>query len=159
MSKAIQWKIGIIILVVGFSVLMFYPPKDKINLGLDLKGGIHLRMQVETDKAIEAIADNGIAQLKGYFAEREIKYQKMSKPKFNEIHVLGTSPDNERVIKEYLDEEFTDWNYVYAGTQCNLTLKPNIEMRLRDQSVNQAKETINNRIDKYDFLAGYSYDK
>ena len=74
MSKLIQWKIIIIVLVIGFSVFMFYPPNEKINLGLDLKGGIHLRMQVETNKAIEAVTNMAIAQLKGNLTEREIKF-------------------------------------------------------------------------------------
>jgi preprotein translocase subunit SecD len=32
-------------------------PKDKIHLGLDLQGGIHLVMEVETQKAVEGSLD------------------------------------------------------------------------------------------------------
>ena len=49
MNKSLSWKIGLIVVVIGFSIWMLYPPKDKINLGLDLKGGMHLILQVKTD--------------------------------------------------------------------------------------------------------------
>jgi len=37
MTKTMGWKLGLIALIIGFSVVMLYPPEEKINLGLDLK--------------------------------------------------------------------------------------------------------------------------
>jgi preprotein translocase subunit SecD len=53
----------------SFLILMgvfFWPPYDqdgkpgKIKLGLDLRGGIHLVMQVMTDDALAAVVDDGV---------------------------------------------------------------------------------------------------
>ena len=51
MSNTIMWKLGLIVGVVALSVWLFYPPKETINLGLDLQGGSHLVLQVETSAA------------------------------------------------------------------------------------------------------------
>jgi len=47
------WKTVIILAVIGISVASLYPPGKKINLGLDLRGGMHLVLRVETSKIPE----------------------------------------------------------------------------------------------------------
>src|SRR5437763_387742 len=55
---------GILILtVVLAAIALAYPPKDKINLGLDLQGGMHLVLQVHTQEALRATVDNDIDRL------------------------------------------------------------------------------------------------
>ncbi len=46
--KNLRWRIILIILLVGLAVYSAYPPKEKINLGLDLQGGMHLVLKVDT---------------------------------------------------------------------------------------------------------------
>ncbi len=50
MDKYYKWKVLLIISIVAFSIWRAYPPQEKINLGLDLQGGMQLLLQVETDK-------------------------------------------------------------------------------------------------------------
>src|SRR5215204_4317666 len=50
--KDIRWRIILIVAVIGLSIWSFYPPDKKINLGLDLKGGVHLVLRVHTDDAL-----------------------------------------------------------------------------------------------------------
>ena len=52
MSKNLRWKVVTILAVIGLSVWAFVPPQEKIRLGLDLKGGVHLVMRVQTDDAL-----------------------------------------------------------------------------------------------------------
>ncbi len=39
--------------------------------------------------------------------------------------------------------------YTFGGNLISLTLRPNIEAQLRDQAVDQAVETIRNRVDEF----------
>ena len=68
MAKNLRWKLLIIVGVVALSVFAFYPPDQKIRLGLDLKGGVHLVLRVQTDDALrletETTADRLREQLK-----------------------------------------------------------------------------------------------
>lgn len=50
MDKYYKWKVLLIVVAIAFSVWRAYPPQEKINLGLDLQGGMQLLLQVELDK-------------------------------------------------------------------------------------------------------------
>ena len=50
MNKNFKWKVLLIVGIIAFSLWKLYPPQEKINLGLDLQGGMHLVMRVELDK-------------------------------------------------------------------------------------------------------------
>src|SRR5512145_3360184 len=87
MKKSIQWRLGLILLSVIVALFLFLPSTpiganlpdlwkqnvSKIALGLDLRGGSHLVMQVETDKAVEAAVDNIIADLQTTAASQQVK--------------------------------------------------------------------------------------
>src|SRR5262245_59782286 len=42
-----------------------WPPQEKIHLGLDLKGGIHIVLQVVTDDALKATLDDSVQSVRG----------------------------------------------------------------------------------------------
>jgi preprotein translocase subunit SecD len=52
MPKNLRWKLFIIVGVVALAGYAFYPPDKKIRLGLDLKGGVHLVLRVQTEDAV-----------------------------------------------------------------------------------------------------------
>lgn len=58
MGKYYKWKVLLIVLIVAFSIWRAYPLQEKINLGLDLQGGIQLLIQVETEKIPEEARDD-----------------------------------------------------------------------------------------------------
>ncbi|MFH1783119.1 MAG: protein translocase subunit SecD [Candidatus Omnitrophota bacterium] len=53
MTKNIQWRIAITLGVIIIALLGMLPLNEKINLGLDLQGGMHLVLKVDTDKIPE----------------------------------------------------------------------------------------------------------
>ncbi|MBU0759276.1 MAG: protein translocase subunit SecD [Candidatus Omnitrophica bacterium] len=53
MTKNMQWRILVALGVVGFALAGMLPLKEKINLGLDLQGGMHLVLKVDTSKIPE----------------------------------------------------------------------------------------------------------
>lgn len=50
MTKNLQWRILVALGVLLFALVGMLPLKDKINLGLDLQGGMHLLLKVDTSK-------------------------------------------------------------------------------------------------------------
>jgi len=60
MDKNFKWKVLLIIAVIGGCIWAAYPPQEKIHLGLDLKGGIHLLLRVDTDKLPEKQREGAI---------------------------------------------------------------------------------------------------
>ena len=63
MDSKILWRVILILVVVALSVWSLYPPGEKIHYGLDLSGGIHLVLQVQTDDAIKAELDDSAQRL------------------------------------------------------------------------------------------------
>src|SRR5262245_29698303 len=60
MRKDVLNRLILVAVVIGVCVWGMIPPSKKIRLGLDLKGGIHLVLRVETDDAVKAVLDNRV---------------------------------------------------------------------------------------------------
>jgi preprotein translocase subunit SecD len=149
MKKNLQWKVVLALVVVAGAFILAYPFNDaRIKRGLDLKGGIHLVLQVLTDDSINMETDQEIARLEELFKKNSITFQKVTKEGLGRIAVQGTLADEEGKTRDMLDEYTRDWDYGFTGDRANLTLKPLVIQFLRDQSVVQAKETIDNRINQ-----------
>ncbi len=149
MMKTIGWKLVLILAVIVASVILVYPPGEKINLGLDLKGGMHLVFSVKSDEAIRMQTENEVARLKKDLSELSIKFEKIIPQGTNKIDIIGTIYDDEGKIKELLDDQYRDWDNGFTGTGVSLSLRPNVEVQLKDQTVIQALETIRNRVDEF----------
>mgnify|MGYP003336084862 CR=1 FL=1 len=64
MYQNLRWKTLSILAVAAIAIVAFYPPQNKIKLGLDLKGGLHLVLQVKTDDALRVETETSAEQLK-----------------------------------------------------------------------------------------------
>lgn len=149
MKKNIRWKLVVILIVIALSIFLIYPPKDKIKLGLDLKGGTHLVLQVMTDDAINAETDQQIARFEEVFKKNNITYTEAAKEKPGRFHFKGISADQEGKVRDLIDQYTRDWDYSFSGDTVIFTLKQVAEQFLRDQAVIQTLETIRNRVDQF----------
>ena len=147
MKKNLQWKVVLTVAVIALAIFLAYPFNDtKIKRGLDLKGGISLTLQVMTDDSINIETDQEIARLEELLKKNSITFTKATKEGLGRISVQGVLADQEGKTRDLFDEYSRDWDYTFAGDRANLTLKPLVIQFLRDQSVVQAKETIDNRV-------------
>ncbi|MCJ7488217.1 MAG: protein translocase subunit SecD, partial [Candidatus Aminicenantes bacterium] len=117
--------------------------------GLDLKGGIHLVLQVITDDSINMETDLEISRLEDLLKKNAITFQKVTKEGLGRIAVQGVLADEEGKTRDMFGQYSRDWDYGFTGDRANLTLKPLVAQFLRDQSVDQARQTIDNRINTY----------
>src|SRR5215831_489948 len=126
--------------------------RENVKLGLDLKGGIHLVLQVVTDDAIRGETDQAIEGLRQELNKRNIVYRQMTRTQTNTFQVVGVDPNKDSDFRAALNERFTEWDLIStAGEVPNtytIRLKPTQEQAYRTQSVDQAIQTIRNRIDQ-----------
>ncbi|MBE0460411.1 MAG: protein translocase subunit SecD [Candidatus Aminicenantes bacterium] len=148
MKKNLRWKIALVFGVIALSLYLSYPPKEKIKLGLDLKGGMHLVLQVVTEDAINIETDQEILRLQEQLKKKNIVYKTISKEKIGRFTIQEFDRESEGKIKEILDDYFKEWNYSVSGHNITLNIKANVATYLRDQSVKQALETLRNRVDE-----------
>ncbi len=150
MKKNLQWKVILTVAVIAGAIILAYPFNDKkIKRGLDLKGGIHLVLQVITDDSINMETDQEVSRLEELLKKNTITFQKVTKEGLGRITVQGTLANEESKTRDMFDQYSRDWEYSFTGDRANLTLKPLVVQFLRDQSVSQAKETIDNRINQF----------
>jgi preprotein translocase subunit SecD len=149
MRKGLRWKVILVVGVTALAIYMAYPPSKKINLGLDLQGGIHLVLQVVTEDAITIETDQEITRLQDQLKKKDITYKTIIKGKLGQMSIQGIAPDQEGKLRDLLDESFKDWDITMIGDTANLMMKPGVQQYLKEQSVTQALETIRNRVDQF----------
>ena len=63
MNKSLLWRGLLILAVVAIAAAAALPFEEKIKLGLDLEGGMHLVLRVETEDALRAERDKVMERL------------------------------------------------------------------------------------------------
>src|SRR2546429_2423733 len=158
MNKRVRTRLLVILGVTVLSIALFagFPPsvakmKEKVHLGLGLRGGTHLVLQVVTDDAIRAETDQAIEGLRQQLQRENIIFRQLTRTQNNTFQAVGVDPAKDSDFRRVLNERFTEWDLIStAGEVPNtytMRLKPNQEQVYRDQSVDQAINTIRNRID------------
>jgi preprotein translocase subunit SecD len=148
MKKNLQWKVILTLVLIAGAIVIVYPPSQKIKLGLDLKGGIHLVLQVMTDDSINVETDQELARMEELFKKNSITFEKASKDGLGRYSFQGVLADQEGKTRDLFDQYARDWDYAFVGDRVSLTLKPLVAQALRDSAVTQTVETIRNRIDQ-----------
>ncbi len=150
MEKKIAWRVVLILVVIGLAAWSMYPPSERIHYGLDLSGGVHLVLRVQTDDAIKAELDDAGLRLQSVAAEREITLGTVTTdPENLEFSVEIPSGVDRGVLAEVADDYFVEYDIERGSTVWTFSFKPNTEKILRDQAVRKGLETINNRVDQF----------
>jgi len=129
-------------------------PRDKIVLGIDLQGGMHLVLEVQSVKAVESHLERVVEEIKHDLRKSKMRYLKMKRRGTQEIAVtLLRSEDKDKFEKMVL-ANFADFEVKSEpdsnGKPCfNLSLRSEATVRIKKMAVDQALETIRNRIDQF----------
>ncbi len=123
---------------------------QRVHLGLDLKGGTHLILQVMVNDAINADSDRMVDRVKQKFAGK-VTYAEIVKPDPQHpetIVIKGVSPDSVGAARDVLADETEYDSTSGADNSFTVTMKPSVQTSTKTAAVTQAIETIRNRIDE-----------
>jgi preprotein translocase subunit SecD len=121
--------------------------KNKVNLGLDLQGGMYLDVEVDTEAAVTRVLDRVAVEVEDLLLERLVDYNLVER---RGEEVVIELPAGEKVELSQPPFERLLRNFVVdaAGTGIYRVKMPSTETeRIEQGSVNQALEVIRNRID------------
>ncbi len=124
-----------------------------IHLGLDLRGGAHLILQVVVSEAVSAETDNTVARIQQDLKGANLSFSQVYKPdptKPETVRIEGTTAAQASAIRTLLDNKYSSEYDVTGGggdTSFALTMKPLVESALEEKTVQQAIETIRDRVD------------
>jgi preprotein translocase subunit SecD len=166
MNKNLRWKVVVIVAtLLVFLFGIFGVPKswsgsgllasmtDRIHLGLDLKGGTHLILQVQVNDAVNADSDRAIERLKDDLRTRKISYTDVTKPdpinNPDKIVIKGVPPEATSDLRNLISDRLPEYDATSgAENSWVLAMKQQQLVDLKNRAVQQAIETIRNRVDK-----------
>ncbi len=128
---------------------------NSIKLGLDLRGGSQLVLQVQVQDAFKADADQNIERLKDEMLKAGIAYASVDRndPATIEeadkiqINVKGIPVDKTAPFRELLQQKFSMWQMGSVGaSDYRLTLNTTESLTMRRDTVTRSMRTIENRI-------------
>ena len=150
MAKNLRWKLLTIAAVVVAALFAVYPPEDSIRLGLDLSGGVHMVLRVQTDDALLVESETSAEQLNEQAGLSGITLGSSAAAAPTEIQVAGVPPDRDQEFRTIADDLIgvlytreSRPNGAYA-----FRMEPSVERVRRDESVRQALQTISRRVDE-----------
>ncbi|MGE3274674.1 MAG: protein translocase subunit SecD [Vicinamibacterales bacterium] len=149
MAKNLRWKVITIVAVIGLSIWSFYPPAQKVRLGLDLKGGVHLVMRVQTDDALRLETETTVDRLRERLRTDNIPIGSIQPTGLTAFQVQGVPADQDAAFRQALVDVEQVFNR-QSGTNGSYTfeMKPNYVVQLRDEAVTQALQTIERRVNE-----------
>ncbi len=166
MNKNLTWKLALIVgILLAFLLGIFGIPKsfskqgllasmtDRIHLGLDLRGGTHLILQVQVNDAVSVDSDNALETLKEQLRIKKINYAEITKPdpknSPDRIVLKGAPPESRSDLLAIVQERLPEYEAT-PGPENTwvVSMKPQMLAELKNKAVTQAIETIRNRIDQ-----------
>jgi len=126
---------------------------ERIHLGLDLKGGTHLILQVMVNDAVNADSDRAVERLKEDLRSRNLSYTDISKPDAvnhpDQLMLKGVPPEATGDLRSLVQDRLPEYNLTsLAENNWLLEMKPSVANDLKNRAVTQAIETIRNRVDQ-----------
>jgi len=126
-------------------------PAQKINLGLDLQGGMHIVLAVDVDKAIKDELGHDAEVVQSVFKDRKLAYENAYYDA--ELGTLRVDFADAAALdkgREYLAAEWNDFEISSVGDlSLSLTMKEDVVRYIRQNALQQAVETISNRVDEF----------
>ncbi|HYK87243.1 MAG TPA: protein translocase subunit SecD, partial [Acidobacteriota bacterium] len=159
MQKNLKWKLLMILAVMVVCLYWFISPREKgapllsrLNLGLDLKGGIHLVLQVVTDDAVNQDLMQDAERISQELKSRNVSFVSSKKGNGYSVDVIGVDSSKESDFRQFLDATYNRKYSVRSSvteekTNYTLTLLPSYLRDTQDSTVKQALETIRRRVD------------
>ncbi len=121
--------------------------RSAIKLGLDLRGGIHLVLQVNTVDALKAERDDAAETLKN--ETKDLSLGAVELPTDASFTVAVGPQTDQSKLDETVKRFLPDWNYSTGGGKWTFALKEAARRQIEDNAVSQAVETIRNRVDEF----------
>jgi preprotein translocase subunit SecD len=158
--KNFSWKLILVFAVIVAAVIHVLPtfepglwPHKQINLGLDLQGGMHLVLEVDTAKALESQAERITQEIWDQLKKDRLRRVSLNRIDENKISATVEDPETLEKFDALLKSNF-DLLKRSSRTEGGITtiileIPESEAENTKKLAVDQALETIRNRIDQF----------
>ncbi|HEY7291117.1 MAG TPA: protein translocase subunit SecD [Vicinamibacterales bacterium] len=164
MSSNVRWKfITILVVFIVFASVGVYPllaeryhlpapswlTDKQLRLGLDLKGGVHLVLRVQTDDALKGETQADMERLREELQTRKIPTTNLVLVGPTQFRVEGVPTDQDAAFRTAAQEVQANFDRGSGVSgSYTFTMKPNVVINLREEAVVQARQTIERRVNE-----------
>ena len=163
MNRNIRWKMltSVAVLVI-FAAVGVYPivanqlgikspgalMDKQLKLGLDLKGGVHLVLRVKTDDALRVETEAEMERVREALRTAGITPSSVTAPSPTEFRIEGVA-GQDAAVRQATSDALTNFDRnPGAPGSYTFTMKPNVVTTLREEAVEQARQTIERRVNE-----------
>jgi preprotein translocase subunit SecD len=149
--------LAVVVAAVVYCIPTFKPeiwPYKKVSLGLDLQGGMHLVLEVNTDKVVESAVERYGQELRDLVRKNQIQNIQVERPGPYRIAVQVQGKENIDKFKALLEKELRELRLSNHSESADsysvvMDLPDNEVSHMKKLAVDQALETIRNRVDQF----------
>lgn len=123
---------------------------ENIHLGLDLRGGSHLVMQVQTDEVIQKVTQRNADVARAKLQEKNLPFTTINGDTPGRVVVeVPDTTKNSDIVRELESDFGQGWSVEEKGNSIVATLDEASQNQLRDRATEQAKAIIENRVNAF----------
>ena len=168
MSKSLSWRGAIVAFMVFMAFMYLVPslsrdlppwwssflPREKIHLGLDLMGGMHLVLEVEAEKAVESHLERVVEDLKHDLRQKKIRYFELQRRATEGVDLTLIRKEDRQLFEELVESNYSNFEIESGsdkekGLPLRLVLSARAANEVMKLATDQALETIRNRVDQF----------
>ncbi len=148
MPRPLLWKLLLILGVVAVSVFYVYPPEERIHLGLDLRGGSHILMEVDTESAVKFELDLTLTRIGQLMKDRGLRYEAIVPVGTRQFEIRGVDPGQADAVRALLQEQVSTWFVEQVEpTVWRATMPQELVQQVAQNAIETSLKTIRQRID------------
>jgi len=148
--KDLRWKFLLVLAVTAVCAYGFIPPKEKIRLGLDLKGGIHLALRVEAEDAVKALLDNRASTFQAELRKRNLTFDRVqTSVEDNSLRITSYDTVARDEFVKAAQSELPGYDVTVEGSDLKVAM-PQLEVdRTKEEAIVDTLERIRTRVDAF----------
>ena len=124
---------------------------NPMKLGLDLRGGVHFLMQVDTETALRNRQDGTLQDLRIRFREENIRYNQASVEEDSSIFLKFNNSQAKEKAEEFIIDNYTQFNFPLTSNGENsiqLYLSEAEIEQIESDAIDQNLTTLRNRVNE-----------
>jgi len=149
--------LGVLFLVPTFlgpeASLPGFLPTERLHLGLDLQGGMHLVLEVEAEKAVENSLERVAGEIRDDLRDERVRTRSVE-VRSGQIRIVARDAEAADAVANLLEKDYsgltrTGREESESGVVLTAEFTDNESKRIEDYAVAQGIETIRNRVDQF----------
>lgn len=168
MAKSLAWRGALTLFILLAAIVYLVPslspdlpgwwssvlPKEKIRLGLDLQGGMHLILEVEAEKAVESHTERVLEELKQDLRKSKIRYTDLKRTGHDRLDIVLMGAKDKDGFETIVTGNYPDFKLSSVPVEGDrigfqMALLPKAREQIMQMASEQALETIRNRVDQF----------